>query len=58
MQRTAFVIRGSRLEPRLTNPITERHIIIYAESEDAAFEQARKWALAGEHMAVVGRCYF
>lgn len=58
MQRIPFVIRGRRREPRLTNPITERHFIIYATSADAALKVARKSALEGERMAVAGRCYF
>jgi len=58
MQSGYFVVRGTRLEPRLTNPITERHMIIHAENADAALQQARKALLEGEHMAVVGRCYF
>lgn len=57
-QLIAFVVRGSRWQAHLTDPITNRHIILYAMNEHAALKQACALKLAGEMMAVVGRCYF
>ncbi len=54
----AYVIRGSRLQANLTNPITDRHFILYAVNELSAYKKAGEVALPGEKMAVVGRCYF
>lgn len=53
-----FVIRGSRQEPRMTAPATNRHMIIHAGSKEAALEIANKWKLAAEQMMVVGQSYF
>lgn len=57
MERIPFVIRGSRLQAGLTNPITHRHMILHAVNEYAALKQARTLALPGEEMAVVGPWY-
>ncbi len=53
-----FVIRGSRLDQRLANPVTNRHFGVYARNVRAALKEANKCRLNGEHFEVTGRCSF